>query len=132
MISKKVFCETVNEMKRLNEAEMAISDVFTSNGLDFNSFSFAPYVEITYKLLSAAISEGNEMIDDEISYWIFDLDFGKSYNEDWAIVKFDENEYKIDLTSAEKFYDYLIKYIIPSKEIFKNPLKPIDISEIMC
>ena len=107
MISKKLFCDSVKEMKRLNDAEIEVNDVFEKHDFPFTSFSFIPYTDVAFNLLVAGIKENDEDVDNDICYWLYDLEFGTKYNEDWSEKKYDESGNVIDLTAVEDFYDYL-------------------------
>ena len=109
MISKKLFCDSVKEMKRLNDAEIEVNNVFEQNDFPFSSFSFVPYTDVAFKLLVAGIKEDDEDVDTELCYWLYDLDFGTKYNADWAEKKYDDVGNLINLTRVEDFYDYLVQ-----------------------
>jgi hypothetical protein len=107
MISKKLFCDSVKEMKRLNDAEIKVNDVFEQSDFTFSSFSFVPYTDVAFNLLVAGIKENDEDAADDICYWLYDLEFGTKYMEAWAEKKFDTDGNIINITNVEDFYDYL-------------------------
>ena len=109
MISKKLFCDSVKEMKRLNDAEIKVNDVFEQSDFTFSSFSFVPYTDVAFNLLIAGIKENDEDVADDVCYWLYDLEFGTKYMEDWAEKKYNDAGRIMDLTRVEDFYDYLMK-----------------------
>jgi len=46
---------------------------------------------------------------DSLSWWIYDLDFGKRADKDSLKI----NSKSVDISTADKFYDYLVKYEAP-------------------
>jgi hypothetical protein len=106
MISKKVFCETLRRMEELDAVETEVNDVFENHKIEFNQFSYCEYQDVVYNLLV-------EAMDDEelgvICYWLFDLNFGKEYDDPNGNRHFDENGDIVPLRTAENLYDYLVK-----------------------
>lgn len=113
MISKKVFCETLEKMKNLDNIEREINDIFRNNDMEFNQISCGDYEDIIYDLLVDAM-------DDEelgwICYWMFDLDFGRKYDDPEGLRAFDEDNNVIPLRTSEDLYNILTKNTIDKNE----------------
>lgn len=107
MISKQKFIEIINKLKTVNDfvyetnqkarqlKETIISDFFDADSLIIS------HETIVIELLENIFNDGNIL-----SWWIYDLDYGRKY-KDGCITE--ENGDFIDLSTAEKLYDYLIK-----------------------
>ena len=114
MISKKVFCETMDRMRQLEQVENDVNDIFRENKIEFNQFSYCEYEDIVYNLLVDAF-------DDEefgwICYWIFDLDFGREYDDPDGLRAFDEDNNIIELRTSENLYDLLVKTLDKTEKV---------------
>ena len=107
MITKKQFVEIINKLKKVNDFvnktndearkldDAIISDFFNAQSLSISHES------IVIELLENMFEDG-----DIISWWIYDLEYGTKY-EDGCITE--EDGTIIDVSTAEKLYDYLIK-----------------------
>ena len=83
--------ETNDKAKRLNDA--IISDFFNAQSLSIS------HENIVLELLEDMFNDG-----DIISWWIYDLEYGTKY-KDGCITE--EDGTIIDVSTAEKLYDYL-------------------------
>lgn len=106
MISRDRFVRVINFVKKMHEAEDEINEVYKRNNMEFNNFSFCEYEGELIDLLIDCVNDE----DDWICWWIYDTKCGKELANDnlWAE---DENGNKIDLTTPEKLYDYIVKSI---------------------
>ena len=114
MISKKVFCETLNRMEELGKVEDDINDIFRDHNMEFNQFSFCDYEDLLYNVLVDAM---NDYELEMICYWIFDLDFGREYDDPDGLRAFDENDDIISLRTSENLYDYLVKRLDKTQKV---------------
>lgn len=106
MISKEKFVEIINRLKSYNELQNKINDLFKEN-MDNKEMDFMNAGSICVGHESVVIYLLENMFDtDIISYWIYELDYGERYKAGCVL---DENMNNIDLSTAEKLYDYLIK-----------------------
>ena len=105
-ISKEEF---IRIMKRLEETEKTKSEIDKiieeSTDCIISDFTNAGslmicHEDIVIKLLERMFDDG-----DTISWWIYDLEYGKKY-EDGCITEKDGTI--IDLSTTEKLYDYLV------------------------
>ena len=113
MISKDKFIEIINRLKKYNELQDKINYLFRDNiNNKENDFANAGGVCIGHESVVVYLLE--KMFDtDMISYWIYELNYGKEYKEGCVL---DANMNEIDLSTAEKLYDYLIKSLESEEE----------------
>ena len=109
MISKQEFVNIINELKKVNDFVNEVNEKARNLKCDlnsdfdfFNSNSlFISHEHIVVKLLENMFNDG-----DTLSWWLYDLDYGRKY-EDGCITE--EDNTIIDISTAEKLYDYLVK-----------------------
>lgn len=108
MISKEKFVEIINRLKSYNELQNKINDLFEDN-IENTEMDFMNAGSICIGHESVVVYLLENMFDtDMISYWIYELDYGEKYEEGCVL---DENMNEIDLSTAEKLYDYLVQAI---------------------
>ncbi len=107
MLSKKKFVEIIEKLRKVNDFvdevnnkarqldDAIISDFFNASSLSISHENIV--VELLEEMFNA---------DDTLSWWLYDLDYGRKY-EDGCIQ--DKEGNNIDLSTVEKLYDYLIK-----------------------
>ena len=106
MISKKEFVEIIERLKNYNDLQDKIDDLFKNN-IDNKEMDFINAGSICIGHESVVVYLLERMFDtDMISYFIYELDYGKKYKAGCVL---DENMNEIDLSTAEKMYDYLVK-----------------------
>lgn len=106
MISKEKFVEIINRLRNYNDLQNKINDLFEEN-IDNKEMDFMNAGSICIGHESVAVYLLENMFDtDMISYFIYELNYGEDYTEGCIV---DENMNEIDLSTAEKLYDYLIK-----------------------
>lgn len=108
IISKEKFVEIINRLKSYNELQDKINNLFKEN-IDNKEMDFMNAGSICVGHESVVVYLLENMLDtDMISYWIYELDYGEKYTEGCVL---DENMNNIDLSTAEKLYDYLVQDI---------------------
>lgn len=106
IISKEKFVEIINRLKNYNELQDKIAELFKDN-IDNKERDFINAGSICIGHENVVVYLLERMFDtDMISYFIYELDYGEKYKKGCVL---DENMIEIDLSSAEKLYDYLIK-----------------------
>ena len=106
MISKEKFVEIINRLRNYNYLQNKIDDLFRDN-IDNKEMDFVNAGSICVGHESVVIYLLENMFDtDMISYFIYELDYGKKYKAGCVL---DENINEIDLSTPEKLYDYLVK-----------------------
>lgn len=107
MITKKEFIEIINKLKEVNDFvnetnnkakklnEAIISDFFNASSLSIS------HENIVVKLLENIFDD-----KDIISWWLYELDYGREFKKGYLQ---DESGLDVDVSTAGKLYDYLIK-----------------------
>lgn len=113
MISKEKFVEIINRLKSYNELQDKIAELFKDN-IDNKERDFINAGSICIGHENVVVYLLERMFDtDMISYFIYELDYGEKYKKGCVL---DENMNEIDLSTAEKLYDYLIKSLESEEE----------------
>lgn len=106
MISKEKFVEIINRLKSYNELQDKINNLFKEN-IDNKEMDFMNAGSICVGHESVVVYLLENMLDtDMISYFIYELEYGEKYEKGCVL---DANMTEIDLSTAEKMYDYLVK-----------------------
>lgn len=110
MISKEKFITIINKMKLVddfvndvNDKSRNLRETLDDSFLDFfegNSL-FVAHSDIVVQLLENMFND-----NDMISYWIYELNYGRDY-KDGYVQDCDGNN--IDISTVEKLYDYLVQ-----------------------
>lgn len=106
MISKKEFVEIIERLKNYNDLQDKIDDLFKNN-IDNKEMDFMNAGSICIGHESVVVELLENMFNtDMISYWIYELDYGREYKDGYVR---DVEGNNIDISTLEKLYDYLIK-----------------------
>lgn len=106
IISKGKFVEIMNRLKNYNDLQNQIDDLFKDN-IENRERDFMNAGSICIGHESVVVYLLEKIFDtDMISYFIYELDYGEKYKAGCVL---DENMNEIDLSTAEKMYDYLVK-----------------------
>ena len=106
MISKDKFVEIINRLKNYNDLQNKINDLFRDN-IDNKEMDFMNACSICIGHESVVVYLLERMFDtDMISYFIYELEYGEKYEKGCVL---DANMSEIDLSTAEKLYDYLVQ-----------------------
>lgn len=106
MITKQEFVDIINRLKDYNDLQNKIDKLFEENidnrEMDFmNAGSICiGHETIVVKLLENMFNDKNT-----ISWWIYECNYGR----DFSLGDLEVDGVEIDLTTAEKLYDYLVK-----------------------
>ena len=105
MISKEKFVEIINRLKSYTELQNKINDLFRDN-IDNKEMDFINAGSICIGHESVVVYLLERMFDtDMISWWIYECNYGR----DFSLGDLEVDGIEIDLSTAEKLYDYLIK-----------------------
>ena len=108
IISKEKFAEIMNRLKNYNDLQNQIDDLFKNN-IENRERDFMNAGSICIGHESVVVYLLEKIFDtDMISYWAYELNYGEEYEEGCVL---DENMNNIDLSTAEKLYDYLVQAI---------------------
>lgn len=113
IVSKKEFCEIMKRIEDGYKLQDSIDDLF-KNYIDNRERDFCNAGSICIMLETPLIKvletmftpDDAEAVDDTISWWIYETEFGKCF-EIGNIVESDGT--MPDLSTAEKLYDYLVR-----------------------
>lgn len=110
MISKEQFVAILRTLKETDEKEQKLNESMNSMCPEFYTYFYPTwrYKSIIIDLLNQEFYSKMELGDDfsDIVYFVYDLNYGKNWNEN----SLTENDgTPIDISTAEKLYDYLIK-----------------------
>ncbi len=98
-LSKDEFCKVIDKIKAhhktINDLENILGVVFEFDDLQDT------VIELLEKVMDV---EPCEKFGSDISYFIYDLDYGK----DWTPSSLTINGESVDISTAEKLYDYLM------------------------
>ena len=101
MISKEKFLEIINRLKKYDELQNDINELFCES-IDNKEKDFINAGSICIGHESVVVYLLENMFDtDMISYFIYELNYGEDYTEGCIV---DENMNEIDLSTAEKLY----------------------------
>ena len=113
IISKEKFVEIINRLKNYNELQDKIDNLFKDN-IENRERDFINAGSICIGHESVVVYLLEKIFDtDMISYFIYELDYGEKYKAGCVL---DENMNEIDLSTAEKMYDYLVQDIESEEE----------------
>lgn len=106
MITKKEFVEIIERLKNYNDLQDKIDDLFKSN-IDNKEMDFmnAGSICIGHETIVVRLLENIFNDKDTISWWLYECNYGR----DFSLGDLEVNGVAIDLSTAEKLYDYLIK-----------------------
>lgn len=112
MISKEKFVEIINRLRNYNDLQNKIDELFEDNienkEMDFmnaGSICIGHESVVVYLLENIFKDKGT------ISWWLYEYNYGR----DFSLGDLEVDEVEIDLSTAEKLYDYLIQNL--KKEI---------------
>lgn len=107
MISKKQFVKYINYIKQSLEKEDNIEKAIKKISKDSYAFVLIDEISHMIEMLCSCMDieyDPGDMYGNDIEYFIYDLDFGKNWEPD-SITEADGTS--IDISTAEKLYDYL-------------------------
>ena len=109
MIKKELFVQTINFIKERNGAMQKINKAFSEEFEDSICDLYFKYENQIIKILAASFDYDDEVIEDWILYYCFDLDFGRRHKlGDVTEIK-DGVEVVIPLGTPEELYEMLFK-----------------------
>ena len=108
MIKKDLFVQTINFIRDRNDSMNKLNKVFTEEFEDSVFYPYFKYEAQMLKVLAASFDYDEAIIDDWISYFCFEIDFGRKYGQDEEYA-WEKDRTPIKLGTAEELYDYLFK-----------------------
>lgn len=108
MISKETFVSAINQIKAVNEYHEKLNSLFEEYGADGYVYPPTCIDNLVMVLEEGMEIEPNEYDNTDVSYFVYELDCGKSWKPGCVTDVVDGKEIEIDMSTPEKFYDYLI------------------------
>ena len=106
MISKERFVQIIKRLENYNKLQENINGLF-DECIETKESDFCNAGSICIGHESVVVELLENMFDtDMISYWIYELDYGRNYKDGYVQ---DGEGNIVDLSTLEKLYDYLIK-----------------------
>lgn len=113
MLDKKTFLKYFNEIKKLDEKELRVSEFISKEFHDYGCISLytnaiITMVDMLSQLMDLPIDDKtNPYYDNDISYFVFDLEFGRNPETCKDCIEWEDGR-KFSIYSAEDLYDYLV------------------------
>lgn len=109
MINKKEFVEIINKLREVNDfVDETNERARKLNDAIISDFHNAMSLTISHEPIVVDLLENMFSGGDTMSWWIYELDYGRKYYDGCIQDGKGEN---IDISTAEKLYDYLIKEV---------------------
>lgn len=128
MISKESFCSMLRAIQTQDEQDSKNGDVLTQLAdpeLQYHKVVFTtPLVAELLSILKAEFELADDKwVGDEISYFVYELNYGQNENAKDCIIR--EDGSKVSLTTPEELYDWIMevrgeRYINPQKKIVSS------------
>lgn len=119
MISKEKFCYIIKRLENYEKLQDKINDLFKelvdNTEQDFCNAGgiCVGHETVVVDLLCEILEPGVSERDSFISWWIYETEFGKRPDFAYVILK---DGTRVDLSSADKLYDFLVENMQSSAE----------------
>ena len=112
LISKEEFCEIIKQLRGAKDLQDQVGELYRNSECN-RAHDYCNYGAIQINHEDIVINLLKVMFDDvidDIHYFVYELDYGREY-KDGMITEIDKegNKKTVDLSTAEKLYDYLIE-----------------------
>ena len=106
IISKEKFVEIIDRLRDYNDLQDKINDLFKEN-IDNKEADFmnAGSICIGHETIVVELLENMFSDRNTIGWWLYECNYGR----DFSIGDLEVDGVEVDLSTAEKLYDYLIK-----------------------
>ena len=111
MITKQEFVDIIEKLKQVNDfvnetnkKARELNDAIISDFFNASSLSIS-HETIVVKLLENMFEDE----EDTINWWLYELDYGRKFKLGYLQEERDGKTVNIDLSTAEKLYDYLLE-----------------------
>ena len=106
ILTKEQFCKIIKRLREYNDLQDKIQQLFRDN-IDNQEMDFmnAGSICVGHETIVVELLENMFKDKDIISWWIYEQNYGR----DFSLGDLEADGVKIDLTTLEKLYDYLIK-----------------------
>ena len=107
MITREEFIKIINNLKKVDDfVKETNNKAWELNDAIISDFFNASSLSISHENIVVRLLENMFNDKDIISWWLYELDYGRKYKRDCIQ---DCNGKNIDVSNAGKLYDYLIK-----------------------
>lgn len=107
-MTKKEFCNYIEKIRKAFDFDVKCDEMSVEYDVPFVQSNVSYLAVETVELLERIFGCYTENGTGDISYFCFELDFGRNYNVgDVKGMDYNGNEINVDFSSAEKLYDYL-------------------------
>ena len=109
MINKEQFVKIINRLQEAYDIQNKVNEIFR-NATDniISDFANSAGLMICHEDLIIELLE-NMFDNDIISYWIYELNYGKNYVDGCVV---DEHDEIINIKTSEDLYDYLVSGLL--------------------
>ena len=110
MITKQEFVDIIEKLKQVNDfVDETNKKARELNDAIISDFFNASSLSISHETIVVELLENMFNDKDYLSWWLYDLDYGRKFKIGYLQEKRDGKTVNIDLSTAEKLYDYLIQ-----------------------
>lgn len=109
MIKKELFVQTINFIKERSDATVKINKLFIDEFEDSIFYPYFKYENQLIKVLAASFDYEDEIIEDWILYYCFELDFGRKHKLGDVTEMKNGVAVTIPLGTPEELYDMLFE-----------------------
>jgi len=102
MLSKPKFIKFIKELQSIELDIEGVHKALQKLDPDFGGFYLSRVNTLIVKLLQESVNDQEEWI----SYWIYELDYGKKWRKGTVT---DKNKKDIKLQTAEDLYNYIVE-----------------------
>ncbi len=106
MINEQEFVEIIDRLKNTDDTVNKVNKIFRNTiDSDISDFMNAASLMICHEDIVVKLLENMFNDKDTLSWWLYEKAYGRAFE----IGDFEDNGVKIDLTTTERLYDYLIE-----------------------
>ena len=105
MIKKDLFVQTINFIKERDDAMTKINNVFSDEFEDSMFYPYFKYNRQLLKVLAASFDYDDDIIEDWITYYCYELDFGRKHELGYVT----KDAVPVPLGTPEELYDFLFE-----------------------
>ena len=109
MIIKTEFISIIDKLREVNDfVDNTNNNARKLNDAIISDFFNASSLSISHEIIVVQLLENMFNDTDILSWWLYDLDYGRKFKI--GCIQ-DENGQDIDLSTADKLYDYLVEKV---------------------
>lgn len=110
MITKQEFVDIIEKLKQVNDFVYETNKKARElNDAIISDFFNASSLSISHETIVVRLLENMFNDKDILSWWLYDLDYGRKFKFGYLQEEKNGKMVSIDLSTAEKLYDYLIQ-----------------------